>query len=68
MIVALPAVYLALACATVVPPPGVAVVYPQPPVVGTVPAPSWDFLQICTVLNRVGVQQHPSLNPTVQKK
>lgn len=61
--------YSALACATVVPPPGQSVPQVQPvksappPKPGTLPAPSWDFLKICTVLNEKGVQEHPSLNP-----
>jgi hypothetical protein len=64
MYIAIPiALYAALACTTVVPPPGQPVVYPPKPIVEPLPAPSWDFLQICTVLNRMGVQQNPSLNP-----
>lgn len=77
-----PVVYAALACATVVPPPGqtplptplpaeyvsVSPIKP-PPKPGTLPAPDWDFLGVCTALNVVGVQSNPSLNPVpVPKK
>jgi len=60
--------YSALACATVVPPPGQPVPptttkVTAPPKPGTLPAPSWDFLKICTFLNEKGVQEHPNLNP-----
>jgi len=68
MIWTVPLLYAALACATVVPPPGqpVPVAAPKavaPPKPGTLPAPSWDFLRICTTLNEEGVQKHPLLNP-----
>ena len=67
MIAAIPVLYLALACATVVPPPGSPVVAPSsagktpPPV--AVQRPAWDFLGACTALNKAGVQTFPSLNP-----
>jgi len=72
MIWSVPVLYMALACTTVVPPPGqpVPVAAPKatvpvpPPKPGTLPAPSWDFLKICTFLNEKGVQTHPNLNPT----
>jgi len=67
MLVIAPVVlYAALACATVVPPPGQPVPTAQayvPAKPGTLPAPSWDFLKICTFLNEQGVQKHPLLNP-----
>ncbi len=63
MIVAIPvAVYLALACATVVPPPGQPAVSPTKAVTKPV-APAWDLLGACTALNKAGVQTYPSLNP-----
>jgi hypothetical protein len=68
--VAVPLVYAALACATVVPPPGTAIQPKPTPVAGkpTLPTkpsqqPAWDFLGICTTLNEKGVQTYPSLNP-----
>jgi hypothetical protein len=66
--IAIVALYSALACATVVPPPGapagvqpVATVPTPPP--RPVQRPAWDFLGICTALNERGVQTYPSLNP-----
>lgn len=59
--------YAALACATVVPPPGSPVAAPTasgkalPPVAA--PKPAWDLLGVCAALNEKGVQTYPSLNP-----
>lgn len=63
------AVYAALACATVVPPPGTAVQpKPSPTAQSKAPEkptqqPDWDILGVCSALNKAGVQTHPSLNP-----
>lgn len=58
MFAAVAVIYLAFACATVVPPPFTQIgAHP-----GQQPAPpSWAIA--CTWLNEVGVQKHPSLNP-----
>lgn len=62
-------VYAALACATVKPPPGTAILAPTPAAAASAPPPhvstrpAWDFLGVCTMLNEQGVQKHPSLSP-----
>lgn len=67
MIAAPIVLYIALACATVVPPPGSPVAAPtaaagtKPPVAA--PKPAWDVLGVCSALNEKGVQTYPSLNP-----
>lgn len=53
--------YAALACATVVPPPGGKLTGDK--IERPTTKPAWDLLGVCTYLNEQGVQKHPSLNP-----